>query len=93
MVHFNPINLIPLICIGIFLGMLAYYTRSLLLPILVHFLNNVFSILALYSPGMERMSNDLELLPMMTAVPVLIFGLGFTILAIIMTMRRSAAKA
>jgi membrane protease YdiL (CAAX protease family) len=93
LVHFNPINLIPLICIGIFLGALAYYTRSLLLPILVHFLNNVFSILALYSPGMEKMSNDMELLPMMTAIPVLIFGLVFTILAIIMTKRRSAAKA
>jgi membrane protease YdiL (CAAX protease family) len=92
-VHFNPINLIPLICIGIFLGMLAYYTQSLLLPILVHFLNNVFSILALYSSGLEKMSNDMELLPMTTAIPVLLFGMAFTILAIIMMKRRSAAKA
>ena len=49
--HFNPLSVIPLILIGAYLGFLAYYTQSLALPIVAHFLNNAIAIVALYAPS------------------------------------------
>lgn len=49
--HFNPLSLVPLILIGAYLGFLAYYTQSLALPIVAHFLSNAIAIVALYAPG------------------------------------------
>ncbi|MCS6808426.1 MAG: type II CAAX endopeptidase family protein [Bacteroidota bacterium] len=50
-VHFNPLSLIPLILIGAYLGFLAYYTQSLALPIVAHFVSNAIAIVALYAPS------------------------------------------
>lgn len=47
-IHFNLPVLIPLIIIGIYLGVLAYYSESILLPVMAHFLNNALSIAGLY---------------------------------------------
>ncbi|MBL7992045.1 MAG: CPBP family intramembrane metalloprotease [Candidatus Kapabacteria bacterium] len=49
--HFNPLSVLPLILIGAYLGFLAYYTQSLALPIVAHFLNNAIAIVALYAPS------------------------------------------
>jgi hypothetical protein len=49
--HFNPLSVVPLILIGAYLGFLAYYTQSLALPIVAHFLNNAIAIVALYAPS------------------------------------------
>jgi membrane protease YdiL (CAAX protease family) len=49
--HFNPLSVIPLILIGAYLGFLAYYTQSLALPIVAHFLSNAIAIVALYAPS------------------------------------------
>lgn len=56
--HFNPLSLVPLILIGAYLGFLAYYTQSLALPIVAHFLSNAIAIVALYAP-----SQGLEMSP------------------------------
>lgn len=48
LIHFNLVNLFPLILIGIFLGYLAHYSRNILVPIFIHFLNNAVSILFFY---------------------------------------------
>jgi membrane protease YdiL (CAAX protease family) len=48
--HLNPILVVPLIVIGVYLGFLAWYTQSLALPVVAHFLNNAFAIIALYAP-------------------------------------------
>ncbi len=47
LVHFNPVALVPLVALGIYFGLLAWYTRSLALPIVVHFFNNAISITSL----------------------------------------------
>ncbi len=49
--HFNPLSVVPLILIGAYLGFLAYYTQSLALPIVAHFLSNAIAIVALYAPS------------------------------------------
>ncbi len=46
-VHFNPVALVPLMVLGAYFGLLAWYTRSLALPIVAHFLNNAISITSL----------------------------------------------
>ncbi len=46
-IHFNPTDIIPLIGIGVYLGILAYYTQSLRLPIAAHFLNNAIAVVGM----------------------------------------------
>jgi uncharacterized protein len=48
--HWNPILLVPLVVIGVYLGLLAYHTQSLALPIVAHFVNNALAIVVLYVP-------------------------------------------
>ncbi len=45
--HFNPYGLIPLACLGFYFGIAAYYSKSLIIPIFLHFLNN-FSAISIY---------------------------------------------
>lgn len=49
MMHLNPIDFIPLMLIGAYLGLLAYVTKSILVPILIHFLNNAVAIIVMGS--------------------------------------------
>jgi membrane protease YdiL (CAAX protease family) len=45
--HFNPYGLIPLFILGAFFGFAAYKSKTLLIPMFLHFLNN-FSAVSLY---------------------------------------------
>jgi len=45
--HFNPYGLIPLFILGAFFGFAAYKSKTLLIPMFLHFLNN-FSAVLLY---------------------------------------------
>jgi membrane protease YdiL (CAAX protease family) len=53
LLHFNPMSFVPLVAIGLYLGFLAYYTQSLALPIVAHFLSNAIAIVALYAPKQD----------------------------------------
>ncbi len=46
-IHLNPADIVSLVFIGGYLGVLAYSTKSLALPITVHFLNNAIAVVAL----------------------------------------------
>ena len=46
--HLDPFNVVPLIAIGCFLGFLRLRSRSILLPISAHFLNNLAAVIAVY---------------------------------------------
>jgi uncharacterized protein len=72
--HFNPLSAIPLILIGAYLGFLAYYTQSLALPIVAHFLNNAIAIVALYAPRQADLTS--ETLPIGQAVVLTVVGIG-----------------
>jgi membrane protease YdiL (CAAX protease family) len=45
--HFNPYGFIPLFILGTFFGFAAYKSRTLVIPMFLHFLNN-FSAVSLY---------------------------------------------
>jgi len=46
--HMNPFEVVPLVGLGVFFGLLRYRSQSLLLPIGAHFLNNLMAVLASY---------------------------------------------
>ena len=46
--HCNPFDIVPLVGLGVFFGLLRYRSQSLLLPIAAHFFNNFMATLASY---------------------------------------------
>ncbi len=46
--HFNPSELVPLIGLGVFFGLLRYRSQSLVVPMVAHFLNNLMAVLVAY---------------------------------------------
>ena len=53
--HFNPYGLIPLAIIGFYLGFAAYKTQSLVVPIIIHFLNNFFAVMLYFIIGDDEL--------------------------------------
>lgn len=80
-IHFNFINLVPLILIGIFLGYLAYTSKSILVPIFIHFLNNAVSILLFYIEEPEIISDEPNL-SLLNSILLSVVGLAGVILII-----------
>lgn len=75
-IHLIPTSVVPLALIGIYLGFLAWYTRSLALPMLVHFFNNAISITALNMTGSDTTSTAEVILPPWQAALVALVGLA-----------------
>jgi len=42
--HFSPYALLPLMMLGLFLGFAAYKSNSILVPVVLHFVNNLFAV-------------------------------------------------
>ncbi len=55
--HFHPFNIVPLFLLGIYLAIITYYSRSIFPAMLVHFLNNLISILAVHFYGKEAIED------------------------------------
>jgi membrane protease YdiL (CAAX protease family) len=53
--HFNPYGLIPLALIGFYLGFAAYSSQSLIIPIILHFLNNFFAVMLYFIIGDDEL--------------------------------------
>ncbi len=51
--HFNPYGLVALVLLGIYFGYAAYKSSSILIPILLHFVNNFFTLIAYFIYGEE----------------------------------------
>ena len=49
--HLNPLNVVPLIVLGVYFGFLAYRTESLSLALAAHFFNNFLACAAAYYHG------------------------------------------
>lgn len=73
--HFNPIGFIPLICIGIYLGFVAYATNNLILPMIIHFVNNTFAILMIYNQDLTELENNVSQVSSLTGFLLIITGL------------------
>ncbi len=53
--HFNPYGLIPLAILGFYFGFAAYTSKTLLIPVLLHFLNNFTAVMLYYIIGSEEL--------------------------------------
>lgn len=53
--HFNPYGLIPLIALGMFLGYSVFKSNSIIIPVILHFLNNFIAIIAFFVFGKEEL--------------------------------------
>jgi membrane protease YdiL (CAAX protease family) len=74
--HFQLAFTIPLILIGLYLGILIYHTKSLYLVIVIHFLNNFKSIAAINILGTESenyTTNIFILIPALLAVGFILY--------------------
>lgn len=75
LIHFNPASTVPLVLIGMYLGLLAWYTRSLALPIAVHFFNNAVAITALNLMGRQEPVPVGSQTPLWQAILLMVVGL------------------
>ncbi|TAE28218.1 MAG: CPBP family intramembrane metalloprotease [Candidatus Kapaibacterium sp.] len=90
--HFNPLSLVPLMLIGAYLGFLAYYTQSLALPIVAHFLSNAIAIVALFAP---QQNGELppQSITLFQAFLVALLGIVILSLAFITILRQTPQVA
>jgi membrane protease YdiL (CAAX protease family) len=49
--HFNPYGLLPLMVLGFYFGFAAYMSKSIVIPITLHFLNNFSAVLLFFIIG------------------------------------------
>ena len=78
--HFNPYGLIPLIALGAYFCFAAYISDSIFVPMSLHFLNNLFAVLAFLILGNDELINNTNtktelILPQL--ISFLIFGAIF----------------
>ena len=53
--HFNPYGIIPLIGLGLYFGFAAYVSNSILVPVLLHFLNNFTAVMLYFIIGDDEL--------------------------------------
>ena len=61
--HFNPYGLLALLILAMYFGFSVYLSNSILIPILLHFLNNLFSIIVYFIWGAEELTNTVIITP------------------------------
>lgn len=52
--HFQPFNIVPLVALGCYLGFIVYYSNSIWVGVVCHFLNNFFATYFLYVYGKDE---------------------------------------
>ena len=57
MYHMNPSGLIALAILGMYLGYAAYKSNSILVPVILHFINNFVAVIAFFIFGNEDLTN------------------------------------
>ncbi len=53
--HFNPYGLIPLIGLGLYFGYAAYKSGSIIIPVILHFLNNFTAVMLYFIFGDDEL--------------------------------------
>ncbi len=88
--HFNPYGFIPLFVLGAFFGFAAYQSKTLLIPMFLHFLNN-FSAVSLYHiiGDDELLKSDASVNPgELSSYVLMFFGLAALFIALIVFINK-----
>ena len=51
--HFNPYGILPLILLGLYFGFATYMSNSIIIPMILHFLNNFAAVILFFTIGNE----------------------------------------
>jgi len=81
--HVNPYSLIPLICLGLFFGFAAYSSETIILPIILHFLNNFAAVILYFTFGNDELINN-PTVSKLNLVPTIEAFIGLSILFFIL---------
>jgi len=81
--HVNPYSLIPLICLGLFFGFAAYSSETIILPIILHFLNNFAAVILYFIFGNDELINN-PTVSKLNLVPTIEAFIGLSILFFIL---------
>ncbi|QQS35171.1 MAG: CPBP family intramembrane metalloprotease [Ignavibacteriales bacterium] len=76
--HFNPYGMVALISLGVYFGYAAYISNSIMIPVILHFINNFAAVMIYFILGDDELINSVkesepELLPSVIAFGVLLF--------------------
>jgi len=55
--HFNPYGLLALVILASYLGFAAYQSKSIVIPIILHFVNNFVSVVTYFIWGTDELIN------------------------------------
>lgn len=56
--HFNPVFFIPLAVAGAYFGFASYLSASIILPVILHFVTNIISVINIYYSGVDGLAKD-----------------------------------
>ncbi|MBR5063642.1 MAG: CPBP family intramembrane metalloprotease, partial [Bacteroidales bacterium] len=74
LIHFNPWQALNAFLIGVIMGYVYYKTGSLLLTMLIHFVNNGSAVIAAQFSNVDETEYWIETMPMGTYIPLIIAG-------------------
>jgi len=91
--HFNPYGLLPLISLGFYFGFAAYISKSLVVPMFLHFVNNFGAVMLFYIIGDDELinSNVTDYAGLESNI-TLFFILGFLFTIIIFVIKKYYSK-
>jgi membrane protease YdiL (CAAX protease family) len=91
--HFNPYGLLPLIALGFYFGFAAYISKSIFVPMFLHFLNNFGAIMLFYIIGDDELisTNVIDATQMESNI-TLFFILSFLFTIIILVIKKYYSK-
>jgi len=91
--HFNPYGLLPLIALGFYFGFAAYISKSIFVPMFLHFLNNFGAIMLFYIIGDDELiSTNVVDATQMESNITLFFLLSFLFTIIILVIKKYYSK-
>jgi membrane protease YdiL (CAAX protease family) len=91
--HFNPYGLLPLIALGFYFGFAAYISKSLIVPMFLHFLNNFGAIMLFYIIGDDELiSTNVVDSTQLESNITLFFILSFLFTIIIFVIKKYYSK-
>jgi len=91
-IHLNLVDLIPLIAIGIYLGLLAYKTQNIWVPVIAHFSNNFIAVIILYNKSLIDIEDNTKNLQTIDSIVILNIGLIIVIIALYLIVKLQAPK-
>ena len=75
LIHLNPWQALNAFIIGVVMGVVYYRTGSLLLTMLIHFVNNASAVIASqFAPSLDESDFWIDMMPLETYIPVYVAG-------------------